>query len=162
MTIRFKKGGVFHVGIFQSDNPATAALIATGTSQSHIVFTSAEPTAAAGDWLGIYYGDQPLSTNTLDFGEVRFAGGLSSSGSNSCPVGTGPSDGAIRIFGGPTSQFVTNTLISDSANFGFDRGWRKDNTTDFMPTNTFVNVASCKESFPKTSTGACPQQVPCP
>jgi hypothetical protein len=163
VTMRFKKGGVFHVANFQSDNPAKGGLIAIGTAAKPITFTSAEATPAAGDWLGIYFGDQPLAADRMDYAKVQYAGGLSSSGSNSCPYpGLTPSDGAIRIFGGPATEFITNSTISDSAGFGIDRGWRKDNLTDFLPTNTFQNVARCQESYPKTAAGACPPSVPCP
>jgi hypothetical protein len=163
VTVRFKKGGVFHVGVFQSDNPATAALVAVGTAAKPIVFTSAEDAPAAGDWLGIWFGDQPLPTDRIDYAKVEYAGGLSTSGSNSCPYPSGTrSDAAIRIFGGPASPFVTNTTISNSGYFGIDRGWRKDNLTDFLPTNVFQNVANCQQSYPKTAAGACPTPVPCP
>jgi len=161
--IRFKKGGSFTVSTFQSDNPATAALIAIGTAAKPIIFTSAETTQAAGDWLGIMFGNQPLPTNRMDFTQVNFAGGASSSGSNSCPYPAQTrSDGAIRIFGAPGSQFITNTTIQSSGWFGIDRGWRKNDTTDFLPTNTFVGLTQCKESYPKDMNGACPMTVPCP
>lgn len=163
VTMRFKKGGVFHVAVFQSEFPAKAALIAAGTPDEPIVFTSAEAAPAAGDWLGIWFGDQPLATNKIDYARVEYAGGLSSSGSNSCPYPSSPrSDGAIRIFGAPVGQFVTNTKISSSGHFGFDRGWRADNLTDFLSTNVFENVGSCLQSHPKNAAGGCPVPVPCP
>jgi hypothetical protein len=161
--LRFKKGGSMRVAFFQSENPAKAALIAVGTLDKPIVFTSAEAVPAAGDWLGIWFGDQPLPTDRIDYARVEYAGGLSSSGSNSCPYPSSPrSDGALRIFGAPAGQFVTNTKIANSGYFGFDRGWRADNLTDFLPTNTFEAVAFCLQSYPKDANGACPSPVPCP
>ncbi len=163
VTVRFKKGGYFTVSEFQSDNAAKSALIAVGTAQKQIVFTSAEANPAAGDWLGISFGNQPLATNRMDFTQVNFAGGLSSGGSNSCPYpGKTRSDAAIRIYGAPGSQFITNTTVTSSKNFGIDRGWRKDDLTDFLPTNSFPGVTDCKESYPKDKNGACPMSVPCP
>jgi hypothetical protein len=163
VTVRFKKGGVFDISEASSDNPATAALIAVGTAAKPITFTSAEAAPAAGDWLGLYFGMQPLATNKLDYVKVQFAGGLSASGSNSCPYPAQTrSDGAIRIFGVALNEFVTNSTISDSAFFGFDRGWRNDMIVDFLPTNTFTNVANCQESYPKNTAGACPATPPCP
>lgn len=52
-------------------------------------------------------------------------------------------DAAIRIFGVPASQFVTNTTIASSASFGIDRGYVSDVKTDFLPTNTFSDIALC-------------------
>jgi hypothetical protein len=163
VTIRFKKGGVLHVASATSNNPAKAALIAVGTEDKKITFTSAEATPAAGDWLGITFGDQPLATDKIDHAIVEYAGGASSVGSNACPY---PSitrvDAAIRIFGAPASGFVTNTTIADSGFYGIDRGWQGDAVIDFVATNTFTNVPQCKQTYPKPTTGTCPTPVPCP
>ncbi|HEY1584373.1 MAG TPA: hypothetical protein VGH63_01725 [Polyangia bacterium] len=71
-------------------------------------------------------------------------------------------DAAIRIGGAPAAAFITNSTISDSAAHGIDRGFRDDAKPDFLPTNTFVNVAACKQTYPRDVSGACPTPVPCP
>jgi hypothetical protein len=75
-----------------------------------------------------------------------------------------PNDAAIRIFGPPPGQFVTNTTIVASARHGIDRGWRADNFTDFLSSNVFQSVPGCKETYPRDFHGACPPpgMVPCP
>jgi hypothetical protein len=164
VTIKVKKGGVVSIEPSVGTTPATGALIAVGTAAAPIVFTSAEATPAAGDWLGVYFGLTPAATDKMDHVHVDYAGGASTSGGAACnvpPVGK-MNDAAIRIFGPPASEFVTNTTISHSAAHGIDRGWT-GTATDFAPTNTFVDIARCTESYPRALTApACPATVPCP
>lgn len=166
VTMRFKKGGVFHTAVASGTAPARASLVAVGTAAKPIVFTSDEATPAAGDWLGLRFGEMPTATTKLDFVRVEYAGGSSSAGSGSCPYDpvVGNNEGAIRITGRPPSQFITNTTITDSLLHGIDRGWRSDAPEiDFLPTNTFTNVGNCKQTFPPTAGNVCPPQpVPCP
>jgi hypothetical protein len=166
VTLRFKKNGVFKVEHFSGTAPASGALIAVGTAAKPIVLTSAEASPAAGDWLGLYFGATPSATNIVDFVVVEYAGGSSSSGSNSClyPGGSSVHNAAIRFIGSgaPAWAFITNTTIAASAGFGIDRGWRDDEKPSLIPTNTFVDVAGCLETYPKDSDGACPDPVPCP
>lgn len=164
VTMRFKKGGVLKVAVAASANPARGSLVAAGTAGKPIVFTSDEAAPAAGDWLGLWFGDVPTATSKLDQVRVEYAGGTSSSGSGSCPDNAElNNDAAIRIFGPPPSAFVKNTTILASATNGIDRGWRSDNPViEFLPTNTFTNVVLCQQTFPPTAANVCPSLVPCP
>ena len=164
VTVRFKKGGVLRVAVASSTSPARGSLIAVGTAAKPIVFTSDEAAPAAGDWLGIWYGEVPTAVNKLDHARVEYAGGQSSSGSGSCPDNAElNNDAAIRIFGPPATEFVTNTSIVASLTNGIDRGWRADTPViDFLATNTFTGVALCKQTFPPTAGNVCPVPVPCP
>ncbi len=60
VTLRFKKAGAFHVTFALGDRPATAALIAVGTRDKPIVFTSAEASHSAGDRVGVGFGVEHL------------------------------------------------------------------------------------------------------
>lgn len=163
--LRFKKGGALYIVFGGVSSPSTGTLVAVGTSAKPIRFTSAEASPAAGDWLGLNFGGLPAAATRVDFATVEYAGGSSGSGSSSCPYPSIPiNDGAIRIYGAPSSAFITNTVISDSASNGIDRGWADDVQPDFLTdgTNQFVRVAHCTETFPKTTNGVCPATVPCP
>lgn len=165
VTMRFKKGGVFQVSTVSSTSAALGSLVAVGSASGPVVkFTSAEAAPAAGDWLGIRFGGIPTTTSKIDHAVVEYAGGTSTSGSGSCPDNSElNNDGAIRISGAPSSQFVTNTQITASATNGVDRGWRSDNAViDFLPTNTFASVALCQQTYPPTAGNVCPATVPCP
>jgi hypothetical protein len=164
VTVRFKKGGGLRVASASSTSPARGSLVAVGTAAKPIVFTSDEAAPAAGDWLGIWFGDVPTALDRLDHVRVEYAGGQSSSGSGSCPDNTElNNDAAIRIFGPPPTQFITNTTIVASPTNGIDRGWRADTPViDFLATNAFTGVALCKQTFPPTAGNVCPVPVPCP
>jgi hypothetical protein len=167
VTMAFKKGGVMYVERASGANPAHGALVAAGTAARPVVFTSAEATPAAGSWLGIWFGGIPAATSVITYARVEFAGGASVSGSASCPLPGMPApnpDAAIRIFGVPASQFVTNTTLANSAGHGIDRGYASDVKQDFLATNTFSGIALCNQSYPSGVTMACPAPaaVPCP
>jgi hypothetical protein len=161
--LRFKPGGVMLVQPGQGTGPALGALVALGTAAQPIVFTSASVDPGPGDWLGIYFGLVPDPSNRMDNTRVEYAGGSSGAGSASCPIPDGGTpDGAIRIFGLPTGEFVTNTTIFASATNGIDRGWTSDTPTDFLNGNAFQAVAGCKQTLPHPATGICPSPAPCP
>jgi hypothetical protein len=166
VVVKVKKGGVIYVEQSQGTFPATGALRAIGTdTNNRVTFTSAEPTPAPGDWLGIWFGQTPQASNKIDYVKVEYAGGNSASGSDACnapPLGQ-QNDAAFRIFGQPTSQFVTNTIIANCAGHGFDRGWR-GTAVDFLPTNTFMTIGAsrCTQTFSKGPNGECPNPGPPP
>jgi hypothetical protein len=165
VTVQFPPGGTLNVEPLNGTGAARGALIAIGgaASADKIVFTSDQAVPKAGDWLGIGYGSTVDPRNVMQNVRVEFAGGASFSGSNSCPYpGIAINDAAIRIFGPPPGRFITDTEIRSSAHFGIDRGWRADLQPDFLPSNTFTAVGSCKETMPRTFNGVCPAVVPCP
>jgi hypothetical protein len=163
VTLRFKKGGDIEIEHFSGMTPASGALIAVGEAGKPITFTSAEAAPAAGDWLGMLFGSVADPATRLDNVIVQYAGGASTSGSDSCMYPNTPiNDAAIRITGEPAAQFITNTQILDSGTNGIDRGFRSDIKPDFAPTNTFLRVAGCTETYPRDISGACPTTVPCP
>jgi hypothetical protein len=142
-------------------------LIARGTEDEPITFTSNEASPAAGDWLGIRMGgDDPR--NSLDFVVIEYAGKLQAlSGSNSCQSvqdGSTYNGGALRVYHPPPATLVTNTTFFESATNGIDRGWRDNLVPSFFPsTNTFTGIALCNETFPRDMNGTCPSApAPCP
>ncbi|MBA3461720.1 MAG: hypothetical protein H0T46_17280 [Deltaproteobacteria bacterium] len=165
VTLKFSSNATMRIDAASGLNPARGLLRAVGTAALPIVFTSAAATPAAGDWYGIWFGGVPSPMSLLDHVRVEYAGKISASGSDSC-LQTGqtiPNDAAIRMVGGePGNVFIMNTEIRDSARFGIDRGYRSAAKASFLPTNTFTNVAACKESYPRDPSGACPVTIPCP
>lgn len=160
--LQFQQDGVLTVEHATGDFPATGALVALGTADDPIVFTSASEQPAAGDWLGVYFGGSPDPLDALDHVRIEYAGGASSSGSNSCMYPGEPiNDAAIRIFGQPAGAFVTNSEIIASAAHGIDRGWRSDTVVDLAPSNAF-EVAGCTQTTARRADGTCPDAVPCP
>jgi len=162
VTLRFPADGVFTIDHASGDAPATGALVAVGTADAPIVFTSAAPVPTAGDWLGVVFGGVPALADRLAHVRVEYAGGASSSGSDSCPYpGESIPSAAIRIYGPPSDALITQTAIVASAGHGIDRGWRDDVVVDLLETNEF-DVAGCRQTWSKLDDGTCPDPVPCP
>lgn len=168
VTLKFAKQGSNNSGLFVErasiTTAARGALRALGTAAKPVVFTSAEATPAAGDWVGIFMRGIPDPRNKIDFARVEYAGADTGTSGFSC--GTPPSpvpgsnEAAIAIFGPPAGAFVTNTTISQSAANGIERAWTGD-PMDFLATNTFTNVQWCRQTYPHPNAGVCPVPAPC-
>ena len=158
VTIRFGKDGSLITSFATGDTPATGALIAAGTKDEPIIFTSSAKTPAAGDWVGLWFGLVPDATDKLDYVQVNYAGGPSSAEDFHCDL-TGQAheieDSAVVITGLPSAQFITNSSITASAGYGIDRGWR-GGVIDFAGTNDFHQIAKCVQSYPRAANGGCP------
>jgi hypothetical protein len=166
VVVQFPPGGTLNIEPGSGTAPAKGALVAIGAAApaGTIVFTSDKgSSAAAGDWLGIAFGGAIDPRTTAQNIRVEFAGGPSVTGGNSCPYpGNAINDAAIRIFGPPQTQFITQSEVRASLHHGIDRGWRADLQPDFLASNTFTAVNACKETTPRTFNGVCPAVVPCP
>jgi hypothetical protein len=141
-------------------------LNATGTPASPIIFTSASATPVAGDWGGIVFDDVPAAANQIAYAQISYAGGEYESGGSYCdPANTGSTIGnayaAVTFDAQPASELITNTTISHSLHTGINRGYQ-GTPVDFLPSNTFTAIASCKQTYPPDNTGTCPAVVPCP
>ncbi|HEY3445473.1 MAG TPA: hypothetical protein VGK67_03870 [Myxococcales bacterium] len=147
VTIRVQTEGWIRT---HSDSGAsTGAIDARGTAEKPIVFTSAAPTPAAGDWVGLYF-DAYDAADALDHVRVEYAGGWTGTKGYHCDDAGGNNEedrGAVLVFSEPPSSFLTNSTLAHSAFFGVDRGW-KGGEVDFAATNTFTDVAKCKQSRP--------------
>lgn len=165
VTMRFAKGSRLLLDAPSTSEPAIGALRAVGTAEAPIVFTSAEAAPRAGDWVGITLKGTPAPNGRIDHAKIAYAGGSSGISSYDCPSPANQgftNEGAVIVFGGqPAAVFVTNTAIEDSAGDGIIRGWTGD-PLDFLSSNTFARVGRCTQTFPKSSTAACPNPAPCP
>jgi hypothetical protein len=164
VTLKFLPSATLRIDPSSGTTPANAALIAVGTAAQPIVFTSAAATPVAGDWYGIWLGRAPATTTRIQHARIDYAGKTpSGTGQDSCvPLGQiGPNDAAIRILGGlPSSVFITDTMITNSARHGIDLGYRADTKLNFLPTNT-ITVPGCRTTYERDANGACPATVPC-
>jgi hypothetical protein len=144
---------------------ANGALSAIGTADKPVVFESAATSPAPGDWVGIVMRGASDPRNAIKFAKISHAGGPSQVSSYDCPSPANTSfanEGAILFIGGqPANGVVTNTTIENSAGDGIVSGWT-GSPVDLLATNTFTNVARCQQTFPKPTTGTCPDPAPCP
>lgn len=163
VTVKFAKGTGFDVETFTSTQPAGGALVAVGTAQKPIVFTSAEAAPQRGDWRGLWFGGMPLATNRLDNVRVEYAGGECLCVLVSCND-IAEHEGAIIFTQPPQSGFtITNTTIAHSALHGIHRAWQSAQAPSFIATNKFEDVVGCAETLPVPDDGQCPSPKPaCP
>lgn len=161
--IRFLPNSWLNVHHQNADEEAGGALVAKGTAEKPIVLTSASATPKKGDWVGVWFGGRPLGTNKLDHVKIEYAGGDCLCGLATCNELL-DHDAAVLMHYPPSPGFaITNTTISDSAGHGVHRGWQGSSTQSFLPTNTFTNVAGCKETLPVPEGGTCAEPKPgCP
>lgn len=165
VTLKFGKtsSGLF-IERASTTNAARGALRAIGTADKPIVFTSAEATPAAGDWTGIHFNGLPDPRDAIEYARVEYAGANTGTRGFSC--GTPPSpdpisnEAAIAIFGQPTSAFIKNTTFVKSAANGIERAW-VGTPVDFLPSNTFTEIAYCRQTYPRPAAGSCPVPAPC-
>lgn len=167
VTLRFEPAAVMEIEHATSTAPASGALRVLGSIERPVLFTSAATPAAAGDWLGIWFGSVPDPRNVIDHARVEYAGGVAGAQNFSCdnpaaPVGQqNRNQAAVVILGLPSAGFVTNTTIAHSAADGISRGYFGA-PIDFLASNSFEDVAWCQQSYPRPPTGPCPVPVPCP
>jgi len=144
-------------------SPAAGALVAAGTADAPITFTSAAASPMPGDWFGIWLGHKIDSRTKIDHAVISYAGATSASSSFSCPTPIGaPNDAAIRMMHipEPLTSFVTNTTIISSGKNGIDRGYATSGSpVDFTATNTFdlLPVGACQQTHP----APCPPTPTC-
>jgi hypothetical protein len=159
VTMKFEANRLFSIQRFTGSEPAAAALIAVGTAAKPIVFTSASPTPAAGDWVGLWYGGALDASNKLDHVRIEYAGGDCLCSMTSCSDIT-YYNGALILTNVPAKAFITNSTFLASAGHGITEGF-VGNLVNFRPTNTFTSVAGCAETLPKfPSPQSCSMPLP--
>jgi len=132
-------------------------LEAIGTAAEPIVFTSARPSKAAGDWQNLSFRASPATGNRVSYARVEYAGADSQTNSFGC--GPGDNDGAVWIQGSggdqmpPGSAFIDNTTFDHIAGTTvIVSGWIDDAGPNFSTSNTFgAATPSCKVSRPRRS-----------
>jgi hypothetical protein len=127
-------------------------LVAQGTADDPIVFTSGAATPAPGDWKGLWLDTSPGSR--LDHVIIEYAGGSNGISSGNCRPERTRDDAALTVGDFdiqyvPPADLMTNSTIRYSAGFGIDAIWW--NST-FAPDltgqgNTFTSNAGCNQTF---------------
>lgn len=159
VTVKVGKNGYFWIGQGSSAAQTNrAAIIANGTAAKPIKFTSAEPVPAAGDWVGFAY--KALSAeNSIQYATIEYAGAACLCSGWGCTPAQ--QNSALLFYGwAPASAFITNTTFKDIAGNAILSGWTTSGP-DLTPTNSFVNVAGCKQTNYPDSTNSCTGKPPC-
>jgi len=163
--LAFTPGGRLRVA---DDGATTGVLAIAGTAASPVVLTSAASVPTAGDWVGVTLGKLADPGFKIDHAELRYAGGPSFANGFHCepnPPTVGQlsldEDAALTIYHQPAGAVITNSVIADTAGDGVNLAYT-GTSVDQLATNSFTNVASCRQTLPRPAAGGCPATVPCP
>ncbi len=156
-TLRFETWADSGLQIGTSDQ-RQGILVANGTATAPIRFTSAKDTPAAADWKNIYFSYTPSTGNSITYATIEYAGAPSGAQGYGC--GPAENDASILLLAGrPDTAFIQNTTFQNGGgDTGLLLGWSSDASgPDFVATNTFTSMPSCKVSRWRNATGtACP------
>lgn len=158
VTIRFDPTASdpgIHVG---SSDKRPGSLVAVGTADKPITFTSAAAAPAPGDWKNIWFSYMPPSGSRVEHAVIEYAGGPSGAQGYGC--GPIENDASMLILTGrPEQAFVKSTTFRNGGgDTGIILGWTSDQSgPDFLAPNTFVSMPACKVSrWRSESVPACP------
>lgn len=116
---KFNSDGALHIGYYNN-----TTFTANGNSAEKIVFTTSAASPTAGSWIGLHFWDDNLSTSSMTYCEVAYAG-------------KGTSVSAIKL--NSTSLTFSNNSIHHALNKGIEL-----DESEFvaMENNTIENVGN--------------------
>jgi hypothetical protein len=155
-TLRFGQGKGLKVELATGSFPASGALVAVGTKEKPIVFTSASPSPKAGDWQGLWFGGVARAENRIENARIEYTGADCGCVLVSCSAVT-QHEGAVIFTQPPPGVFITSTTIAHGAMHGFVLGYTGARF-DFSSANSFEDLAGCQETLP--SAPSCPNPRP--
>jgi hypothetical protein len=138
------------------DETYEVRLLAAGTADKPIVFSSGAANPAPGDWTGIVWSAAPATGNVFEHVTVEYAGGDTQTTGYGC--GPGDTDALLSLFWEPGDAFIQNSTFRHSLAGGIVSGWNSDAVSpDLRPSNTFTDIGNdCEISLNKSADGACP------
>lgn len=143
--IKFGANGSLTVGY-----ASAATVIAIGTVEKPIIFTSSALLPAAGAWEGITFYNGTLSNSILSYCQILFAGKNTSQGAlhlsgcdikmNNCIIDNSGSYGISTAYSNEKGGFVTyeSNLIKNTAKYAIELNAQKIST--LVTGNTFTNT----------------------
>jgi hypothetical protein len=150
------------------DGEALGAVVAQGTADAPILFTSGVKPQKAGDWSGLLWMGVPTADTVLDHVVIEYAGYPQQTVSGfSCGAPLAPNPGtimgALRFASDKpvTTQMLTHSVIRDSGSNGVDRGWSGADV-DYLATNTFQRITWCTQTENRDQNSQCPVTPSCP
>ncbi|MEZ4439841.1 MAG: hypothetical protein R3B72_12170 [Polyangiaceae bacterium] len=136
--------------------PASGILVAEGTADMPITFTSAAEEPAPGDWAGLWFGGIVDERTSLAHVEIAYTGADCGCLLLTCSA-LESFAGAVILTREPPSAFVHDSVVRDGSGHAFVLGY--DGTLlDFMADNTVKDVAGCPLTLPSSS--SCPSPRP--
>ncbi len=160
--IKMDSGSTTTARVYVGVSNQTGALVAIGTADKPIRFTSTLATPVAGSWIGVDFTNPVSSSSRLEHVIIEYAGAPGGASGYGClPAGLNRDDAALRFFGMPPSTIFQNSVIRNSLAHGILSGWTGFQV-DLKSGNTFENVVGCSQVIPKAPpNGSCPSMPMC-
>ncbi|MET0286060.1 MAG: hypothetical protein ABW352_16385 [Polyangiales bacterium] len=161
VTLKFRAGTVLevmhHVG---TERPSNGVLRALGSADKPVVFTSARPTPAAGDWQGLWFDGVAQAANKLDHVRIEYTGADCGCSFVTCTRDVSEYEGAILLEEPPYGAFLTNSVIAHGSGHGVVQGY-DGSAFDWTSSNTFAELAGCVTTSPRELGGQCTAEPAC-
>jgi hypothetical protein len=156
VVLRMHPGTSFEAEHTTGERPASGAIVAEGTAEQPIVFTSGADDPQPGDWQGLWFGGVARAENS--FRHVR----LEYTGADCGCVLIGCSDipgyeGAAIFSQQPPRAFFEDTVVAHGSANGVVLGYRGE-VVDMAAGMTFEDLAGCPQTAPHP--GSCPDPLP--
>jgi hypothetical protein len=156
VTVKMHPSTAFKIEHETGEFPASGALVAVGTADGPIVFTSSSPAPAPGDWVGLTFGGVVREETRLEHVHIEYTGADCGCVLLTCSD-VDQFEGAVIMSQPPPTAFISNSVIAYGAGHGFVLGYDGADL-DFRSTNAFESLAGCPSTLPRQ--GACPSPKP--
>ncbi|HWB75768.1 MAG TPA: hypothetical protein VG755_12460 [Nannocystaceae bacterium] len=155
-TLRFHPETAFEIDHYSGDRPARGNLVAVGTPDAPIVFTSAADVPAPGDWVGLWFGGIVNPETRLQHTQIEYTGFDCGCILLTCNE-LEQFEGAVILSMPPSSMFITDSVIRHGAGHGIVQGYDGENL-DFAASNSFEDLNGCEATLPRMP--ECPDPRP--
>lgn len=155
VVLRFLAGNAL---VISENDVGVAALVAVGTAEKPIVFTSAAESPAAGDWRGLWYAGTPSGDNKLEHVRLEYTGADCSCSMVTCNADVEEYEAAIILNDAPPAPFLKDSSIVHGAMHGVVQGYDGP-SLDWTTSNT-IEVSGCAQTLPRNEDTSCPDPTP--
>lgn len=159
VTLKFPRGQGMVIGAGSSSSAAwPGELVAVGTPEKPIVFSSAEPVPAAGDWMGIYFQGYRPTGNRIAQARVEYAGASCLCSLSSC---VDREESGVMFSHYPLSEKpISATVFAHIDGNGIFNSFRTDDAEalDMTADNQFEDVGGCAQTMIMTASGTCSRE----
>jgi hypothetical protein len=145
--LEFQRGAALEIGHFTGEGPALATIVAVGTPEKPILFSSAQAAPAAGDWRGLWFGTTPSADNRLEHVQIEYTGADCGCIFLTCDSDLPSYSGALVFSQPPSSMFLKSSRIVHGSANGVVQGYQGP-SFDWTAGNTLDDLAGCKQTRP--------------
>jgi hypothetical protein len=154
--IEMHPGTSFKAEHYTGEFTASGAIVAEGTAEAPIVFTSGADTPAAGDWQGLWFGGVARDDNSFKHVRIEYSGAWCGCILSTCSD-LEQHEGAIIFSQQPPRAFFEDTVVSHGAANGVVLGYLGDRV-DVAAGITFEDIGGCNQTLPAAP--SCPSPKP--